>query len=268
MSDNLLEKDLQNHRLRILFLGNSYTFFQSLPRRFKRLAQLNHKLVFVDYNAVGGAILKEHLEQKSQISVEQYNEIKLHNSDLGTYEELISIVNSKLAKSIDKLTNSDWDYVILQEQSQIPAIEEQRKTLMYPTIQKLDALIQKQKAKTVLFSTWGDKQEKLRPGPYSNSVEMFRKVEIGYQNIGEKIGALIIPAGRAWQDALQVDKDLDLWEIDGAHPSLIGQHLNMYLIYNVIFHEKPNIMFHSPIIKKDVAKKLVEIAWKSYNKNP
>ena len=254
-------KQLHNQRLRILFLGNSYTSFHSLPRRFRRLAQLDHKVVFVDYNTVDGALLIEHLEQNSRVSVKQFNQENLYNV---SYEEFINTQNTHLTKSLKTLTNSNWDYVILQEQSQIPANETQRTTLMYPAIRKLDHLIKKQKAKTLLFLTWGDKQANLRTGSHGDFYEMLKDLEIGYQTISREIGAQIVPAGIAWRNALQKYKHLELWDIDGQHPSLIGQHLNMYLFYIIIFHEKPLIMYHSPLLTEDLAKNLVEIAWKTY----
>src|SRR6266496_5459039 len=79
---------------RVLFIGNSYTFVNDLPNTFAKLAQSGgHKKVEVGMAAQGGWALSNHLESS----------------------ETLNLLNS-----------TKWNYVVLQEQSEIPSVEQSR----------------------------------------------------------------------------------------------------------------------------------------------
>ena len=73
--------------MRILFLGNSFTYFHDLPDMVAEMLQAE-----VGRNLVGGAYLFQHIDPADELCT----------------------VTHKL------LTEEKWDYVVLQDQSQGP----------------------------------------------------------------------------------------------------------------------------------------------------
>jgi hypothetical protein len=61
------------------------------------------------------------------------------------------------ATTFAKISQGNWDYVVLQEQSQIPTIEFYRDNDMYPAMTDLKALIEQYNpcAKIITYMTWG-----------------------------------------------------------------------------------------------------------------
>jgi hypothetical protein len=82
-----------NPCLRVLFIGNSYTAVNDLPGMFATLSKAGGHSIQVGADAPGGFSLAQHL----------------NSSD-----------------TLEALQSSKWDFVVLQEQSQIPAMEQTR----------------------------------------------------------------------------------------------------------------------------------------------
>ena len=97
---------------KVLFLGNSYTAANELPLLVQGLAESSGHSIYVDKNTPGGYTLafpaNGHL----------YNQT-----------------------SLDKINSEDWDYVVLQEQSQFPVIDYFRENYTFPGAHALDSLI-------------------------------------------------------------------------------------------------------------------------------
>ena len=93
--------------LAVLFLGNSYTSVNNLPQLVQALSASAGKTLIVDSQTPGGMTLTNH-------------------------------VNDPTTQS--KIAQRAWDYVILQEQSQVPTIDFYRYNNMYPAMADLQAL--------------------------------------------------------------------------------------------------------------------------------
>lgn len=85
--------------LRILFIGNSYTYANDLPDMFVQLARAGRHRVETGVAAQAGWTLSAHAGS---------------------------------AETLNRLKSSKWDIVVLQEQSQVPAFERARTETMYP----------------------------------------------------------------------------------------------------------------------------------------
>jgi hypothetical protein len=109
--------------LKILFIGNSFTYSNELPQMLRGLAASQKRQVDVTMHALGGYTLEKHWQE---------------------------------GKAADLICGKKWDFVVLQEQSDGPV---QNLKGMKENAGKFDELIEKQGAKTVLFMTW-PKQEK------------------------------------------------------------------------------------------------------------
>ena len=84
----VMAQEAKQDSLRLLFVGNSYTYYNDLPQMVYEIAKTKKKKLSVRSVTKGGERLKGHL----------YNE-----------------------KLREMLTTEKWDFVILQEQSSAPA---------------------------------------------------------------------------------------------------------------------------------------------------
>jgi len=229
---------MDNLHKKILFVGNSYTFVNDLPNVLSDLALSGGYDLQTDHITKGGATLQDFL----------YSEGELNN-----------VLNSKL-------NENKWDFVVLQERSQIPAISEQRLTKMYPSIRLLNNKIKSCGAETILFMTWGRQFGDAETG-FENFETMQEALKEGYTKIANEISSLVAPAGIAWLKAKQKDKDISLWNKDGSHPSIIGTYLTACVFYILILKQNPVGLSYTAGISKEMTRFLQEIALESMKKD-
>jgi hypothetical protein len=190
---------------RILFVGNSLTFFNNLPETFAELARSGGHAVEVGISAQGGQTLAEH---------------------------------STSATTLKKITGQRWDYLVLQEQSRIPAIAAQRNRQMVPAARLLDEKGAESGAHTVLFLAWASREGLPRAG-FEDYAAMQAAIEAGYLEVAGEIGAMVAPVGMAWQRALEEHQELELWARDGSHPTPAGTYLAACVFYATLLGESP-----------------------------
>lgn len=194
-----------NSAVRILFIGNSYTYFNNLPAILSGLsaAAPGQKKLVTDRVTVGGATLKKHWEDH---------------------------------KALEAIRRSRWDYVVLQEQSTlgpspmvngVPQINDPKTFYEYARL--FDQEIRKAGAKTVFYMTWARQ----------NAPESQSALTAAYQSIAHELNAMIVPAGLAWQRALKEKPDFELHIADKSHPSPRGSYLAACVFYSVLFDKSP-----------------------------
>lgn len=205
----------QKDTLRVLFLGNSYTAANNLPLLAASMAQAAGKTLLTDRNTPGGFTLDGH---------------------------------SRDANSLSKIRLGHWDYVVLQEQSQIPTIDHYRYNSMYPGGYRLKDSIEKYNPCTriVLFLTWGRRfggQQCDPAGTYCSPVfrdfdHMQDSLESAYGALAANLSAYLAPIGRAWKKVLS-DTSLVLHTPDDSHPNYSGSFLAASVFYAVLWRESP-----------------------------
>ncbi|NJR42525.1 MAG: hypothetical protein HC767_07525 [Akkermansiaceae bacterium] len=115
------ERAEKTRELKILFIGNSYSF--GVPKAFSRLAKSQGKSVFVDQCTHNGWTLHRHASSP---------------------------------QTLKKIREQRWDIIVLQEQSTIPAKSRiERELLMHRPLRKLVSEIRSQGALPILYQTWG-----------------------------------------------------------------------------------------------------------------
>jgi hypothetical protein len=212
--------------VRVLFIGNSYTFYNNLPGLFSELMQEGGHEVIVDSSAVGGWTLADHAA-----------------SD----------------QTFGKIISQTWDFVILQEQSVIPAVPDRRELEMYPAVRSLDEKIQQVGAKTILFMTWGHRDGLAAEG-YADFEAVQEQLYTGYTEIGTELGAIVAPVGVAWQSVSRADTEIELWDRDGSHPSLEGSYLTACVLFTVVSGESPQGLGYVAGLPEGTAHFLQDIA--------
>ncbi len=193
--------------MKVLFLGNSFTNSNNLSSLFEQFAIAAGKTVLVDENTPGGYTLSMHLTNPS---------------------------------SLQKINSQDWDYVVLQEQSQIPSWIPERDTLMFPYAIALDSIIHAHHlcTKTLFFMTWAHKDGDLGLPAGSDSYEnMQQRLRSGYLAIADSLDAPVAPVGWAWRFVRNDDDKIELYSGDNYHPNLNGSYLAAATFFATIFHQ-------------------------------
>jgi len=124
------------------------------------------------------------------------------------------------------LAATRFDYVVLQEQSTLPVKNVSR---MHENVRLFDDAIRSAGSKTVLYMTWSRQFE-----PQNQKL-----ITDAYDEIGAELGAIVVPVGVAWQQALAKHPDLNLYDKDGSHPSLAGSYLAACVFFSVLYNENP-----------------------------
>jgi hypothetical protein len=195
----------QTERLRVLFIGNSYTYFNNLPQLVSELAHSarDTKPVETEMVVVGGATLKRLWEG---------------------------------GKALETLKRARWNYVVLQEQSTLgPApivdgvVQISNPKNFHDYVRLFDAEIKKVGAKTILFLTWAR----------HNHLEQQTVLTNAYQAIAKELKATIAPVGVAWENALKENPQLALHQPDKSHPTEAGSYLAACVIYATIYGKSP-----------------------------
>jgi hypothetical protein len=189
----------------VLFIGNSYTSENDLPRLFADLSQAGGHPVAVEAVTVGGATLAQHLGGPD---------------------------------APGRIAARHWEAVVLQEQSVLPALRGQRAAAMYPAARGLVKLARDAGARPVLLLTWGRRKGMPEAG-FGSFAAMQDALTAGYLAIADELGATVAPAGEAWRGAVGRRPDLALWQADGSHPSLAGSYLTACVLYAALYGESP-----------------------------
>lgn len=195
--------------VRVLWIGNSYTFFNDLPAMVKNIAETNGVKMTCTEVLKGGERLKGHLE------------------------------NPRL---IELLKKGGWDYVVVQENSSLPAYDTDFvRREVYPYAQTIDSLAHAgtPDVKVVYYMTWGHKYGNIRARenyPLCDTFEgMQERLKTSYLEMTYQNDAVCAPAGMAWAAVRKERPDIILYNQDTFHPAVAGTYLNAVTIYTTMY---------------------------------
>ena len=225
-------------KINVLFLGNSYTQVNNLPSTLVNLTQDATHSMMVESNTPGGYTFDQH---------------------------------SQNAISLEKIRKGIWDYVVLQEQSQMPSIDYYRYSNMYPAAERLrDSIIKYNPcAEIILYMTWGRRDggqqcENYGDGLYCSADfrdfdHMQDTMTSSYYELTQRLKCNCAPAGEAWRTAIH-QTDFNLFSADGSHPSTYGTYLTACVFYASIWNESAIGLNTAFEISEEDAQTLQEIA--------
>lgn len=202
-----------------LFLGNSYTNANDLAGMVQNLAAASGVTLFKDKNTPGG-------------------------NTLGAPQSS-GYPHKTNPTSLAKIDSTDWDFVVLQEQSYLPTIQSAKTQYMFTGAQSLDASIAANDPNTevVLFQTWGrrDGGTFCSGGcvTFADFDEMQDALTAAYDECAALVGARVAPVGEAWRLARTLDPGIVLHAGDGSHPNLSGSYLAACVFHAVLLGESP-----------------------------
>lgn len=182
--------------MRILMLGNSFTFYNDMPDMLAKLTGAE-----VVAHTRGGARLAEQLNP-----------------------------NTKMGSSTwDALENEQWDYVVLQEMSNGPLIS---KESFLKSVAGLCEKIRSAGAVPVLYATWAYKKGSDKMAAMDMSyADMYHAMFLAYHEAAESNQALIADVGKAFYE---LSEKQNLYDEDGCHPNEDGSGIAARVLADVI----------------------------------
>lgn len=197
----------------VLFLGNSYTGVNNLPLLTSNLALSLGDTINYDSNTPGGYTYQGHATN---------------------------------ATSLAKIAQGNWDFVVLQEQSQKPSFPpSQVATEVYPYAQILVDSIKSANAcaEPLFYMTWGRKN-----GDAGNCASypplctydgMQGRLRESYMEMSADNDCSVSPVGAAWKYVRDNYPTIELYSADESHPSINGSYLAACVHYASMFRESP-----------------------------
>ncbi len=210
----------------ILFLGNSYTAANNLAQTLEDVAASTGNTVIADTNTPGGYTLEGHTTN---------------------------------SVSLEKIKYGNWDFVVLQEQSQRPSLPiADVETLVYPFARKLNdsILTHNPCAETAFYMTWGRENGdagncKFWPPvcTYEGMDDLLRE---RYLFMATDNGAITAPVGAVWRYIRDHNLGINLYSNDGSHPSIAGTYVAALTFYTALFRNDPTLVtFNSSLSTAD-----------------
>ena len=193
--------------MNILFIGNSYTYFNQMP-----------EVLFTEIlRSVG------HTED----SVTSITEGGRYLDGAGETSDRIDAA----------LAENSYDYVVIQEQSVCPAADPER---FWEASRALTEKIYMNGAKPVFYCTWGrrDTSPTLAERGWTHE-SMTQMLAESYTKIAEETGAEIAFVGPAFTEVYRNHPEIELYDPDSTHPSAAGSYLAALVIYAVIYGADP-----------------------------
>jgi len=203
---------------RALFLGNSYTNYNNLPQLTASIAESAGDTLITSANTPGGYTFEGHLTNATSLSLIQ---------------------------------QGNWDFVVLQQQSQMPAFPlEQVEVETFPFATQLNESILTHNpcAETVFYMTWGrengDQQNCANWPPVCTYEGMDDLLRERYMMMAEMNEGIVSPVGAVWRYLRENHPDIDLFSSDGSHPSPAGSYVAAVCFYTSLFRKSPlNAMY-------------------------
>ena len=188
---------------RVLFIGNSYTYFNDLPALFAAVCAENGVAAEAECVAAGDYSFARFLDPADE------------------YGKVVS----------DKLAAGGYDFVVLQEYSHVPASDPAR---FLDGAAKLAAKVKKSGAAPVFYEVWAhaDHNHVLADFGWTHEEEQ-ELLRAAYERAAAENGAILVRAGERFSKAYRAGEDV--FDPDGSHPSESGSRLVADEFYRTLF---------------------------------
>ncbi len=199
---------------KILFIGNSYTNTNNIPELTKQIATAAGDQLTYSSHTPGGSTLQQH-NNNTQVT--------------------------------NLIAQGNWNYVVLQEQSQLPAFPDADvNNQVYPAAAALSTKIKQHNpcAKVTFYMTWGRKNgDPANCGnwpPLCTYLGMDNLLQQRYTTMATTNQGIIAPVAAVWRYLIQNNPEIELYSPDESHPSLAGSLASAFTFYTIFFEKSPN----------------------------
>ena len=228
----------------ILYIGNSYTYYNDSPAIFDTLAQSQGRTPKISKFTRGGYSMSRHLGEQ------------------------------ECRKLICK---GDYDIVILQDQSVNPAlIGTKDATFVIDGMREMIEFVRKHnpQARIILEITWGRRDGDNTLSGYRIYADKYPKIFFDYRTMqaaltrGVKAEATMFgteyaDVGTAWAAVREQKPELGLYVKDGSHPSYAGSYLAAAVIYTTVYDKPLKGKSFDGQLDSRTARFLRRTAWKT-----
>jgi PKD domain len=199
-----------SQQLNVVFIGNSYTHYNNMPKIFEHLAKSKGKDVYADSIAVSGSTLKGHTERES---------------------------------TFKKIKSRKWDVVFIQGFSR--ELAQDSLTVATETIPYAKMLIDSVQrynpcASIYFYMTWGYADGYPLDERNNTYEKMQENVKRGYFQMSRAFKFPIAPVGMVWQQVRELHPEINLYVPDKEHPNPSGSFIAACTFYACIFKESPS----------------------------
>ena len=220
--------------MKILFIGNSYTFYNDLPKLFQSLATENGRFVESREVLCGGRHLYDFLDRPDEYK-------------------------AKLDAILD---TESFNYAILQDHSVGAMIEPER---FHDAVKRMKEKFGDRVKKIVLYATWGRKEGSATLAEHGwTRLGMTETIAREYRVCGADNGCIVSSVGECFADVMAHTDAIDLYNPDLTHPSYEGSCLAAIMHYATIFGVLPeksaslnlpdeNVELFSRVVKQYIA---------------
>ncbi len=178
----------------MLFIGNSYIYYNDLPKVLASLATASDISLVTGIVAGGGFSLEKHIELGN---VEPAVKGKEPTAEWSSSKRVVSVPS----------ISGCWDWVVIQDHSLRP-LENPEKLL--ESAKHIAGAVGQVGSKIVLLATWSRQSTPETQPALSSAVA----------NAAQQVGGSVVLAGDAWQAAIR--EGFDLYHPDGSHPNPAG----------------------------------------------
>lgn len=189
----------QTEKKRILFIGNSFTYYWNMPRMVEKMAEYYDFNWDVDQSTLGGANLEEHWKGERNLTTRQ------------------------------KLSKTAYDHIILQDYSTNPVLNPEN-TRTY--VKKFINLPLKNFSKWYSFSTW------MYPY-LNKKINDTLPIHKFYKKLQLEIRHEVLEVGRVFKLFGQRHHEIKLLADDNKHPSPEGSYLAACVIFTQLSNISP-----------------------------
>ena len=200
---------------RVLFIGNSYTARNALAETVRQLALSAGDTLIYDVHSPGGQRFQDHATNPTVYS---------------------------------KMRAQDWDYVVLQGQSQEPSWPDlQVNAQVKPYVNQLvDSIYAITKCAIPMFyMTWGRKNGDAFNcaswPPVCTYLGMDSILRKNYLDFAISRDGEASPVGAVWRQIREDYPSIELYTPDESHPSIAGTYAAAATFYASIFHKDPTL---------------------------
>lgn len=203
---------------KVLFVGNSYTAVNDLPAMVSSIANGMGEEMTYEMSAPGGCTFQLHLTQSAQY-----------------------------------IQQGGWDFVVLQEQSQLPSFPYgQFMNESYSYAQQLCEMIRQYnpEAQILFYMTWGRKNGDAQNAPYYPVLATYEGMDsllrARYMQMAQDNQAAVAPVGAVWHYIRDNYPQIELYQSDDSHPSIYGTYAAACCFYTVMYKKNPELITYAP----------------------
>ncbi|MBQ9080835.1 MAG: hypothetical protein IJY27_07175 [Clostridia bacterium] len=210
--------------LRILFIGNSLTYYNDMPAILMALGKAVGKDIYTYKVAVGSSTMCQQISKTTEIG---------------------SLVNLAFRQ--------DWDYVVIQPSRRITEKENTVKDAELAASKVLDERIKEAGAQTVIYATWGNNTGSCSifrmnsDGVNATSIAKYtisRADHTAYmksvsEEFANALEAPMVDCSSLFEFMVTSYPNINMYHTDERHPSLYGSYAVACAFYAHFYNESP-----------------------------